>query len=263
MQYRGFLSMLGFTQISTEGTMQERVTLLDGFALRTSNLWRIDLAYTLLWLALLLWASLAPGSFWPTGNVEASAASQVMCACAILTALFIPFVVYFPVTQTKGHLNSFPSLQLSSSKTTRGYWRQVVACWLLTLIPLLSVYVLFALMSLLGFLTPDLVTPIILGPSFLIFVVSLMLLASTLSIGLAISGSRALHLVATAIAVSAVTLPFILSELVTGTRFESHLVRLVQGLGESTAPSIFLLLSSLLVGSFFSWLYGRNGRKQL
>ncbi len=234
--------------------MRERVSLLGGFAFRTSNLWRIALAYTLLWWALLLWASLAPGSFWPTGSVAASAASQVMSACAILTPFFIPFVVYFPVTQTKGQLNSSTSTQLLFSKLNR-YWKQVVPCWLLTLIPLLSVYVLFALMSLLGFLTKDLVTPIILGFSFLIFVVALTLLTSTTSIGFAMSDSRALHLIAVAIAVSAVMLPFLLSELVTGTRFESHLVRFVQGLGESTALSIFLLLSSLLVGSFFSWLY--------
>ncbi len=251
--------MLGFTQLCPEETMRERVSLLDRFALRTSNLWRIGLGYTLLWWALLLWASLAPGSFWPTGNVEASAASQVMCACAILTSFFIPFVVYFPITQTEGHLNSSSSIQLSSSKTSRGYLKQVVACSLLTLIPLLSVYVLFALMSWLGFLTKDLVTPIILGLSFLIFVVALTLLTSTTSIGFAMSGSRGLHRIATAIALSTVILPFILSELVTGTRFESHLVRFVQRLGESPALSILLLLlSSLLVGSFFSWLYGRK-----
>jgi len=250
--------MLGLSQICSEETMRERVSLLDGFALRTSNLWRIGLGYTLLWWALLLWASLAPGTFWPTGNVEASAASQVMCAFAILTPFFMAFVVYFPVTQTKGHLNSSSSIQLSSSKTTRGYLKQVVACSLLTLIPLLSVYVLFALMSWLGFLAKDLVTPIILGLSFLVFVVSLTLLTSATSIGFAMRGSRALHLVATTIALSTVMLPFILSELVTGTRFETHLVKFVKTLGESPAVSIFLMLSALLVGSFFPWLYGRK-----
>lgn len=250
--------MLGSNQVRHEETMRERVSLLDGFELRTTNLWRIGLAYTLLWWALLLWASLAPGSFWFTGNIEASPASQVMAACAILTPLFIPFVVYFPVSQTKANLNSLTSTQLSSSKTTRGYWKGVVACWLTTLIPLLSVYVLFALMSWLGFLTKDLVTPIILGVSFLIFVVALTLLTSTTSIGLAMSDSRPLHLIATAIAVSAVMLPFILSEVVTGSRFESHLVRFVQGLGKSPAILTVPLLSSLLIGSLFSWLYGHK-----
>jgi len=249
--------MLGLSQICSEETMRERVSLLDGFALRTSNLWRIGLGYTLLWWALLLWASLAPGTFWPTGNVEASAASQVMCTFAILTPFFMAFVVYFPVTQTKAHLTHVSSIQLSSSETNR-YFKQVVGCSFLTLIPLLSVYVLFALMSWLGFLAKDLVTPIILGHSFLIFVVSLTLFTSTTAIGLAMSGSRVLHLIATAIAVSAVTLPFLLSEMVTGTRFETHLVKFVQTLGESPAVSIFLMLSALLVGSFFSWLYGRK-----
>ena len=238
--------------------MPERVSFLDGFALRTSNLWRIGLGYTLLWWALLLWASLAPGSFWPTGNATASAASHVMSACAIITPLFIPFAVYFPVMQSKGQLKPFTSIQLSSSKTTRVYLKQVVACWLLTLIPLLSVYVLFALMSWLGYLTRDLVTPIILGLSFLIFVVSLTLLTSTLSIGFAMSGSRALYIVATAIEVLAVTLPFLLSELVTGISFESHLVRFVQTLGDSAALSTFPLLAALLLGSFFSRLYARK-----
>lgn len=259
--------MLGSNQQCPEETMRERVSLLDRFALRPSNLWRIALAYTLLWWALLLWAIWAPGSFWPTGNAEASAASQVMCACAIITPFFLPFAVYFPVMQSKGfsvshslypttlQLNPFTSTQLSSSKTTRGYWKDVVACWLTTLIPMLGLYALFALMSLLGFLPKDLVTPIILGVSFFIFVVALTLLTSTTSIGLAMSDSRALHFVATTIALSTVLLPFILSELVTGTRFESHVVRFVQGPGESTALSILLLLSSMLVGGFFSWLY--------
>lgn len=249
--------MLDSNKLRPEETMRERVSLLEGFALRTSNLWRIGLAYTLLWWALLLWASLVPDSLWFTGNIEGSPGSQVMAACAILTAFFIPFVVYFPVTQTKRQLNSSTSAPLLFSKLNR-YWKQVVACWLLTLIPLLSVYVLFALMSLLGFLVKDLVTPIILGLPFLIFIVALTLLTSATSVGLAMSDSRALHLIATTIALSTVLLSFILSEMVTGIRFESHLVRFVQGLRESTALSIFLLLSSLLVGSFFSWLYGRK-----
>lgn len=247
--------MLSSNQLRSEESLRERVSLLDGFELRTSNLRLIGIAYTLLWWALLLWASLVPGSFWFTGSIEASPASQVMVACAILTPFLIPFVVCFPVSQTKRNLSSFNSTQLSSSKTTRGYWKDVVACWLTTLIPMLGVSALFALMSLLGFLPKDLVTPIILGVSFFIFVVALTLLTSTTSIGLAMSDSRVLHLIAVAIAVSAVVLPFILSEMVTGTRFELHLVRFVQGPGESTVLSIFLLLSSLLVGSFFSWLY--------
>jgi hypothetical protein len=245
---------MGSNQLRPAESMPERVSLLDGFALQRTNLWRIGLAYTLLWWALLLWASLAPGSVWFTGNMEASPASQVIAACAILTAFFIPFVVYFPVTQTKGPLNSATSPQLLFSKLNR-YWNQVVACWLLTLTPLLSVYVLFALLRLLGFLPKDLVTPIILGPFFVIFVVAFTLLTSTTSIGFALSGSRTLHFIATTIALSTVILPFILSELVTGTRFESHLVRFVQGLGESPAILTVPLLLSLLIGSLFSWLY--------
>jgi hypothetical protein len=246
--------MLGSNQLHAEETMQERVSLWDWFALRTSNLWRIGLAYTLLWVALLLWASLAPGSFWFAGNSAASPATQVMCACAILTSFFIPFVVYFPVTQTKGQMGSSSPTQLWFSKSN-SYWKQVVACWLLTLIPLLSVYLLFALMSWSGFLTRDLVTPIVLGFSFLVFVIALTLLTSATSIGLAMSDSRPLHLFATSIALSSVILPFFLSEVVTGTRFEIHLVRFVQRLGESPAIIIVPLLSSLLLGSAFSWRY--------
>jgi hypothetical protein len=250
--------MLSSNQVRPEETIRERVSLFDGVELRTTNLWRIGLAYTLLWWALLVWASLAPGSFWFTGNIEASPASQIMAACAILTPFLIPFVVYFPVSRTKRNLNSFTSKQSSSSKTTRGYWKEVVACWLTTFIPLLSVYALFALMSLLGSLPKDLVTPTILGVFFLVFVVALTLLTSTMSIGLALSDSRALHLLAMAIAASAVMLPVILSEMVTGTSFESHLVRFVQVLGKSPAIITIPLLSSLLIGSLFSWHYGHK-----
>lgn len=247
------------TQFRSDGAMTEPVTSLGSIAPDAYSFWRIDLGYTLVWWALLLWAILNARSFWFAGNAAALPATQVMCACALLTPFFIPFVVYFPVTQTKGLLNSSASIQLSSSKTTRSYLGQVLTCSLLTIIPLLSVYLLFALMSWFGFLKKDFITPIILGRSLLILVIPLTLLTSTTAIGLAMSGSRALHLLATAIAVSTVTLPFILSELVTGSSFESHLIRVVQGVvGESTAPSILLLLSSLLVGSSFAWLYGRT-----
>ena len=247
-----------FPELRPARITSERVALLDDVALQRSNLWRFDLVYTLLWSALLLWAGLNPRSYWLAGTAAASPASLVMGACAILSPLLIPFVVYFPLSQAKGHFDSFSSIQVYLSRTTRGYLRQVVACSLLTLIPLLSVYVMFALMTWLGFITSDLLIPVILGRAFLIFVVSFSLLASTTAIGLAMSDSRALRLIATAIAVSAVTMPFIFSELVTGTRFESHLVRFIQALGNSIAPSVFLLLASLLIGSCFSWLYGRK-----
>ncbi|MCM3872651.1 MAG: hypothetical protein ND895_18375 [Pyrinomonadaceae bacterium] len=246
--------MLGSNQLHAEETQRERVSLWDWFALRTANLWRIGLTYTLLWVALLLWAGLAPGSFWFASNSAASPASQLMCACAILTSLFIPFVVYFPVTQNEGQTDSSTPTQLWFSRSNK-YWKQVAACWLLTLISLLSVYVLFALMNLLGFLTKDLVAPIMLGLTFLMFVAFLTLLTSTTAIGFAMSGSRTLHLVATTIALATVILPFILSELVTGTRFESHLVSFVLRLGQSPAILIVPLLSSLLLGSVFSWHY--------
>jgi hypothetical protein len=249
--------MPGFTQLRSQRTTGQD-TLLDSVAPQASTFWRIDLGYTLIWSALLLWACLNPGSFWFSNTAAVSPASQVMCACALVTPFFIPFVVYFPIFQTKGHFISFASAQLPSSKTTPGYLQQVVACSLLTLIPLLSVYVLFVLMNWQGFLGNDPITPIILGPTLLIFVLALTLLTSASAIGLAMSGSRALHLLAMAIAVSTVTLPFILSELVTGSRFESYLVRVVKGVGVSAASSILLLLSSLVVGGSFAWLYGRK-----
>ncbi len=246
------------TQFRAERTITEQVNLPDPIAPVARSFWRIGLGYALIWWALLLWASLNPKSFWFANNAAVLPATAVMCACALLTPFFISFVVYFPITQTKRRLNSSASVQSSSSKTTRGYLGQVQRCSLLTLIPLLSVYVLFALMSWFGFLTKDFVTPIILGGSLLTFVIPLMLLTSTTAVGLAMSGSRVLHLLATAIAVSTVTLPFILSELVTGSGFETYLIRVVQGVEGSTAPSILLLISSLVVGSFFAWLYGRN-----
>jgi hypothetical protein len=249
--------MPGFTQLRSQRTTDQD-TLLDSVAPQASTFWRIDLGYTLIWSTLLLWAYLNPGSFWFSNTAAVSPASQVMCACALVTPFFIPFVVYFPIFQTKGHFISFASTQLSSSKRTPGYLQQVMACSLLTLIPILSVYVLFIFMNWLGFLGNDPITPIILGRTLLIFALALTLLTSTSAIGLAMSGSRALHLLAMAIAVSTVTLPFILSEMVTGYRFESYLIRIVHGVGESTAPSIFLLLFSLVLGGSFAWLYGRK-----
>jgi hypothetical protein len=247
--------MPSFFQPHPQTIIRERVASVDDVALPTFGLWLSVLAYALLWWALLLWAG-TTGSAWFAGDAAAPAASQVMCACAILTPLFIPFVFFFPLIQTRRHL--FTSTQFSSSKTTRGYIRQVASCSLLTLVPLLSVYVLFALMNWTGLTTNGLVTSILLGRSFLIFDVSLVLLTSTTAIGLALSDSRILHFLATTIAVSTVTLPFILSKIVTGTGFLSHIVTFVQAVGNSTAPSGVLLLASLLTGSCFSWLYRRK-----
>ena len=241
--------------------MRERPTLRDRFALQTSNLWWIDLGYTLLWSALLVWARLDPASFWFTSPVTASRTSQVMCACAMLTPFFIPFVVYFPISKDKRHLKSFSSLQLSSSRTMPAYLQQVASCFLLTLVPVVSVYVLLALTSWFSS-TNDLVPPIIPARSFLTFLVSLALFTSTTSVGLAMSGSRVLHLVATAIAASVTVLPFLLSKMVTGTDFLSHLVRLVQTAQASTSLSLFLAVSSLLLGSLFFSLYGREQHTQ-
>ena len=246
--------MLPCTKLRPEEITQEGVRIQDRFGLRTPSLWRIGLSYSLVCWALLLWASLAPGSFWFNRTAQASPASQIMVDCAILTAFFIPFVIYFPATQKEGDLNSFNSM-LSSFKTIRGYLKQVVVCSLFTLIPLFSVYVMFALMSWVGLITNDLIIPIILGRSFLIFVVSLTLVSTTTAVGLAMSGSRALNNVATAIAASTVLLPFLLSKGVTGSTFEDHLVRWVQGLKTSTAISGFPLLIAMLIGSFFTWRY--------
>jgi hypothetical protein len=243
-------------QLRPKRIMRERVALLDDVVLPTFGLWRSVLAYTLLWWALLLWAGWTTRSAWFAGVAAAPAAAQVMCASAILTPLFIPFVVCFPLIQTRRH--PFSSVRLTFSKTTHEYIRKVVSCSLLTLVPLSSVYVLFALMNWLGLVTDGPVTHILLGRSFLIFDVSLVLLTSTTAIGLALSRSRVLHLLATAVAVSTVTSPFILSELVTGTGFLSHLVTLVQAVGNSTAPSGVLLLVSLLTGSSFSLLHRRK-----
>ena len=235
--------------------MRERAALVEDFAPRTSILWRVDLSYTLPWCALLLWASLDPGSFWFINRVGVSSATQVMCACAILTPFFIPFVVYIPFTQTKGQLNPFAPAPLLSFRLSSLYWKRVVACWLFTLIPFLSVYVLFSLVNSLAFLMEDLVAPVILGGFFLTSTASLALLTSTIAVGLSVRISRSSHFIATAIAGLTVMSPFLFSEMLTGTGFESYLVASAQALVASPAISIFLLLSSLLAGIFFSWLY--------
>lgn len=228
---------------------------MENLATRTSILWRVDLGYTLPWCALLLWARLDSGSFWFANSIGVSPAAQVMCACAVLTPFFIPFVVYIPFTQTRGRLNPFAPAPLLSFRLSPLYWKRVIACWLFTLIPFLSVYVLFSLVNSLSFLAEDLVAPVILGSFFLISTASLALLTSTVAVGLSVRISRSSHFTATAIAGLTVMSPFLFSEMLTGTGFESYLVASAQALAASPAVSIFLLLSSLLVGIFFSWLY--------
>ena len=242
-----------------EGSMRERVSLMDRFALPGSSLWRVGLGYTLLWWALLVWACLAPSSFWFGGNLVASGASQVMIVFSILTPFFIAFVIYFPLSRAKGKgkVNSSASTE-SPPKTTREYLQHCFNCFLLTLIPLFFMYVLFALLSWFGFLSKDLVSSIILGGFFPLLVLSLTLLTSTLSVGLAMVGSRLLDAFAVAVAIAVVVLPFVLSEMVTGTSFPMHTVKVAQMFDQSPALSILLTLSALLVGGIFLWLYRRK-----
>src|SRR5688572_10056310 len=101
-------------QLRPETIVRERVALLHDVALPLFGLWRSVLAYTLLWWALLLWAGWSTHSVWFPATAVAPAAAQVMCACAILTPLFIPFVVCFPLVQNKRH--PFSSIQLPFSK---------------------------------------------------------------------------------------------------------------------------------------------------
>ena len=220
--------------------------------IKTSNLWKVFLAYTVLWCALLLWGSFSPTSFWFAGAEVSSQVSQIMSACAIVTPLFIPFVIYFPFMQSDSSSYSIPSKQLHV------YLKRVAVCFLLTSIPVLIAYLLVALMNWLRLGSLDGGFPTIFGSPFLVFVVAFTLVTSTIAVGLGMSRSRRLHLVALAIALLAVVLPFLLSEMVTGANFLQHSIRLVQAIEASTSLLIFLLLSSLIIGGFFSWLYGRK-----
>lgn len=219
---------------------------------KTSNLWVVYLGYTVLWCALLLWASFSPSSFWFAGPEASSRVSQVMSACAVVTPLFIPFAIYFPSIQSEWSSNSI------TSKKLHIYLKHVAVCFLLTSIPILTAYLLVALMNWLGTRSLDGGFPTIFGSPFLIFVVAFTLVTSTIAVGIGMSRSRALHLIALAIALLVVVLPFLLSEVVTGTNFLQHSIRLVQAIEASTSFLIFLLLSSLITGGFFSWLYGRK-----
>lgn len=236
-----------------------RARLTDQFVLRSISLRRIGFVFSMTCWILLIWASLNKHSFWFAHTALASPAAQMMSAFAVLTPFFLPFVIYVPVVQTKLYLNS-SAIQSSSAETSRSYLKQLGLCFSFTLIPLLFVYALFALMSWFGFIAKDFIALIILGPSFFSFVISLTLLTSTSASGVALTTSRALHLVATVMAVLTVTLPFAFSEVMTGSSFESHLIMVVQGVAKSPAPSSVLLFSALLVGSFFAW---RNSRTRL
>lgn len=220
--------------------------------IKTSNLWVVDLGYTALWCALLMWASFSPQSFWFAGPEALSPISQIMSACAIVTPLFIPFGIYFPTLRAGSNFNS------GALKQPPVYLKRVAVCFLVTAIPVLSVYLLASLMSWLEIPGAARVTPTMFGSLFLVFVMSFTLVTSTLAVGLAMSGSRALYVIALAIALSGVVLPFLLSESVTGTDFLQHSTRFVQAINASRTFSIFLLLTSLIAGGFFSWLYRRK-----
>lgn len=223
---------------------------------KTSSLWVIGLGYTVLWCALLLWANFSPSSFWFVGPEASSPVSQIMSACAIVTPLFIPFALYFP------SMRADSSSDLIASKQLHLYLKYVAVCFLLTSIPILTAYLLVALMNWLGVRSLDRIFPTVFGSPFLIFVVASSLVTSTIAVGLGMSRSRTLHLVALAIALLVVVLPFLLSEMVTGTNFFQYSIRLVQAIEASTSFSVFLLLSSLITGGFFSWLYGCNNVKR-
>lgn len=222
-------------------------TIINDSEPQSFRLWTIDLGYAGLWCAMMLWAKLDPGSFRFSSGGMSSPISQVMGACATLTPLFIPFVVYYPIAAGKWRLKSFSSL--AQLRVGQLYLKPVLTCFLLTLTPLLSVYLLFSLMVQLD-PTNDLV-PSVPAWFFLTFIVFLSLLLSLTSVGLAMSNNRISHLIAIVLATSAVVLPFVLSELVTGRSFLSQAVKFIQAVQASTILTLLPLLLSILLGSVF------------
>lgn len=238
--------MAGFTKPNAALSRSEG-TIIDDTRSKTFSLWSVDLGYSLLWCAMLLWAKLKPGSFRFSSGATTSPISQIMCACAMLTPLFIPFVVYYLVTAGKRRLSSFSPV--GPARTGPVYLKEVSICFLLTVTPLLSAYLLFNVIVRLE-PTTNLV-PSLPVWFFLTFVVFLSLLTSLTSVALAYSDNGVSPLIAQVLATFAVLLPFVLSQLVTGASFLSHGVRFIQAVQASTVLTLLPLFLSALMGSLF------------
>lgn len=222
---------------------------------------RIRFIYTTLVCCFLLWAGISPGSVWISQPVAAgiSTASQVFISLAIASTFFVPFLVYLSLIQGERRVSSFLILRALPIDPGFLFWGRVISCWLLSMTPVSVAYALLAFMHASGLLVEDLLTPILLGIRFPLFLVALTWFSSTLAVGLAMNvNPQLLPFVATTIGVMLVLLPILLSPMIMGIDLTSLLIKMVQMYGTLLKASGVFALLSLFFGSLSSKLFRRK-----
>lgn len=220
---------------------------------------RLVLVQSALGCGFILWAGLAPDSTWLAHSIipELSPVSQVVGSFLFLTPLLMPFVGYMSLIQSERQGNSFRFLRALPIRPQTLFWVRIICCWVLTLIPALSYYLVLGFMQALDLLAQDKFLPVLLSTRFCLLIVTLAWLVSTISVGLGMNvNPQFLPFTVTVIGSALVLFPFVFSRLIIGIDSQVILVKLARTLGTMGGVSLVLALLSLMLGAILSWLFG-------
>ncbi len=222
---------------------------------------RVSIFYTAGVCAAILGTGLVPdfSLFSVPGLTGISPASQLFTALAVANTLLIPFAGYMFMIQGERQTGSFVLYRTLPIEILPLFWGRVFSCWMLSMIPIASSYILFVFMHVSGLLAEDSLTAILLGISFPVFIISLCWLTSTTAVGMAVNiNSQMLPFVVTSIGVFLVLVPFLFRRVFVSLRFEQIIIEIVEKFGALLGASVFLLLMSLLIGGLCAWLFRRK-----
>jgi len=210
--------------------------------------------------AALLWAALEPNPAWPLPRERwgLSSASQIFIPFVMFTPFLLSYV-FMEVIRREKHQNSFIYFRAFPISLRTLFWGRVFSCWLLSMIYISLVYVTFVILHIAGLVTRDLLTPVVLGVRFPIFLSAIAFFVSAAAVGLAmIVGPHLLPVIAAVIGTVVVLTPFLFSELIVGTSFEILLFELARAFGTMLRASAALFFLSLLLAGMFSYMFHRK-----
>jgi hypothetical protein len=209
---------------------------------------------------ILLWAALEPNPTWPLPRVRwgLSSASQIFIPATMFSPFFFSYF-YMEVIRLEKQYGSFIYLRTFPISPAYLFWGRIISCWLLSLLCILPVYITFIITHVVGLVADDLITPLILGIRFPLFLAANAFLASTLMVGSAmVIAPRSLPVVAAIIGTAVVLTPFLISELTVGIKFELLLFKVARMFGTMLRSSAAFFALALLLGGGFSWAFCRK-----
>ena len=222
---------------------------------------RVSIIYTAAVCAALLAAGFAPDFFlFSAHNTTGIApASQVFTLLAFANTILIPFVGYMFIIQGERQTGSFILYRTLPIEIGLLFWSRIFSCWLLSMIPVASSYILFIIMYASGLLAEDFLTAMLLGVDAPIFLMALAWFTSATAVGLAVNiNPQVLPFVVTSIAMFLVFASLSFRRIFVSLKLEQIITEIAEIFGAFRVASIFLFLMSLLIGGFCAWLFQRK-----